>query len=177
MVDYRFGEIRRPKDEAGRAGISPVMMDRFCEFVALAEHYRIKLIVALLNGWMSGRLFVPTALQGRPLLSDPDSFRWQVRFVSYFVNVMKTKSAILAWDLGNECNAMERLATAEQAYVGTATLANAIKANDPSRPLLSGMHSLLPKGVWTIQDQSELTDVLTTHPSTPYGRLTPTTTN
>jgi hypothetical protein len=161
---YRFGEERLPYDEAGRAGMSLEMMARFQEFTEIASKHNIKLIVGLITGWMSGRLFAPPALLGKNMLTDPDSIRWQVRFVSYFVKHMKHSDAIIAWDLGNECNVMENVPTQEQAYVWTASISNAIKANDPSRPLVSGMHSLFPQGTWTMQDQGELTDVLTTHP-------------
>ena len=168
---YRFGDQRLPEDEAGRAGMSTLMMGRFAELCAMADQHGIKLIVGLITGWMSGRLFVPPALAGRAILTDPDSIRWQIRFVSYFVKTTKAQSAILAWDLGNECNVMEKLHSPQQAYVWTAALAHAIKAQDNSRPLLSGMHALSPKGCWTMQDQGELTDILTTHPYplwTPY---------
>ncbi|MGN6827049.1 hypothetical protein [Paucibacter sp. M5-1] len=176
---YRFGDQRLPDDEAGRAGMSMLMMARFAELCAIADKHGIKLVIGLITGWMSGRLFVPPALAGKGILTDPDSIRWQVRFVSYFVKTTKKQSAIIAWDLGNECNVMEKVQSPQQAYVWTAALANAIKAQDGSRPLLSGMHSLAPKGCWTMQDQGELTDILTTHPYplwTPYLDYDPLTT-
>lgn len=43
-------------------------------------------------------------------------------------------------------------------------IANAIRAADPSRPIVSGMHGLNLDGPWTITDQGEFTDILTTHP-------------
>lgn len=161
---YRFGEARLPDTEAGKAGMSQTMLDRFAEFAGIAERRGLKIIVGLITGWMSGRLFVPNALKGKPILSDHDSIRWQVRFVSHFVKTFRDQSAIIAWDLGNECNVMEKVGSREDAYVWTASIANAIKANDSSRPLISGMHSLSPAGHWTMQDQGELTDILTTHP-------------
>ncbi|ANE45096.1 beta-mannanase [Paenibacillus swuensis] len=161
---YRFGEERLPEDEAGRAGMSKPMMERFIQFTEIAERHNLKIIVGLITGWMSGRLFVPPALQGKPILTDPDSIRWQVKFVNYFVKQMKFSSTIIAWDLGNECNVMGKVNKREEAYVWTASIANAIKAVDADRPLISGMHSLSPGGAWTMQDQGELTDILTTHP-------------
>lgn len=161
---YRFGEERLPDDEAGRAGMSTAMLERFKQFTEIATRYNLKLIVGLITGWMSGRLFVPPALRGKPILTDHDSIRWQVRFVSHFVRQLKSSSAIIAWDLGNECNVMEEVSSREDAFVWTAAIANAIKAGDGSRPLISGMHSLSPNGKWTMQDQGELTDILTTHP-------------
>lgn len=167
----RFGEQHRPDDDAGRAGISTLHMQRFAELTQLAETHGLKLIVGLVTGWMSGRLFVPPALQGRNVITDPESIRWQVRFVSHVVKTMKNDPAIIAWDLGNECNVMGEVASSHEAYTWTAAIANAIKTQDSTRPLLSGMHSLTPTGTWTMQDQGELTDVLTTHPYpywTPY---------
>ncbi|MFD2610889.1 glycoside hydrolase 5 family protein [Paenibacillus gansuensis] len=168
---YRFGEERLPDDEAGRAGMSQVMMERFKQFTMIAEKYSLKIIVGLITGWMSGRLFVPPALRGKPILTDPDSIRWQIRFVRYFISEMKHSDTIVAWDLGNECNEMGSVSGREEAYVWTAAIANTIKASDSTRPLISGMHSLTPSGAWTMQDQGELTDILTTHPYpfwTPY---------
>lgn len=161
---YRTGEAHLADDEAGQAGVSEVMMKRFEEFVQLSEKHGIKLIVGLITGWMSGKLFVPPALRGKPILTDADSIRWQVRFVSYFVSRMKPAPSIIAWDLGNECNSMGEIANREQAWVWTSSLSNAIKRADASRPLISGMHCLFPRGSWTMQDQGELTDILTTHP-------------
>jgi hypothetical protein len=173
---YRFGEERLPDTEAGKAGMSVEMMARFQVFTDIAKKYDIKLIVGLITGWMSGRLFVPPALRGKAILTDPDAIRWQVRFVQYFVKQMKHNDSIIAWDLGNECNVMGKVASQEEAYVWTASIANAIKAKDATRPLISGMHSLHPKGNWTMQDQGELTDILTTHPYpfwTPYMDFDP----
>jgi hypothetical protein len=161
---YRIGEARLPDTAAGRAGMSQVMLDQFAQFTEIADRYGLKIIVGLITGWMSGRLFVPNALKGKPILSDHDSIRWQVRFVKHFIHEFRASSTIIAWDLGNECNVMENVGSREDAYVWTASIANAIKASDPSRPLISGMHSLSPAGKWTMQDQGELTDILTTHP-------------
>lgn len=169
--EYRFGEEALPDTDAGKAGVSAVAMGRFEEFAALAEKHGLKLIVGLLTGWMSGRLFVPPALKGKDILTDKTAIQWQIRFVKYFVKAMKDCKTILAWDLGNECNCMQGVESREDAWVWTASIADAIKSIDSSRPLVSGMHSLTPAGKWTMQDQGELTDILTTHPYpfwTPY---------
>lgn len=82
---YRFGEERFLDNEAEKAGVSEEMMGRFVKFTELAEKHGIKLIVGLITGWMSGRLFVPPALRGRSILTDPRSIQWQVRFIKYFI--------------------------------------------------------------------------------------------
>ena len=167
-VEYRLGEEPLPE---GDAGMSPVAMARFAEFADLAEKHGLKLIVGLITGWMSGRLFVPPALEGRNPITDPVALMWQMRFAQAFVRRFKEHPAVLAWDLGNECNCLGP-ATREEAWVWTASLVNAIRAEDRSRPVVSGMHSLTPArgAAWTIQDQGALTDLLTTHP---YPYFTP----
>lgn len=162
-VELRFGEASLPDTDAGRAGISEEMVDRLQEFLDLLVKYEMSCVVGLLTGWMSGRLFVPQALEGRNPLTDPMSLRWEVRYIKYLVSHFKDHSAISAWELGNECNCLGSV-TREEAYAWTALIANTIKAIDSSRPCLSGMHSLSPDGNWTIFDQAEHTDLLTTHP-------------
>ena len=171
-VEYRHGEAPLPDTDAGRAGLSREALDRFKTFADLAEKCSLKLVVGLVTGWMSGRLFVPPALEDRNVLTDPTAVMWQVRFVRHFVRAFKNHAAIAAWDLGNECNCMGAVASSEQAWVWTSSIANAIRAEDAARPIVSGMHGLSPASDanWRIQDQGELTDVLTTHP---YPIFTP----
>jgi beta-galactosidase len=156
-----------------RAGLSLNALNRFQAFANLAEKYQLKLIVGLLTGWMSGRLFVPPALEGRNVLSDPLAILWETRFVRHFVRRFKESPAILAWDLGNECNVMAPVPGHEAAWAWTSAISNAIRVEDSSRPVVSGMHSLDEPdeaGDWQICDQAELTDLLTTHP---YPYFTP----
>ena len=58
-----FGENPLPDTESGRAGVDDTMILRFEEFAKLAEKHKISLIVGLVTGWMSGRLFVPPAFE------------------------------------------------------------------------------------------------------------------
>ena len=172
------GEQPLPPTPAGRAGVSEEMLGHFQVFADLCQQHGIQLIVGLLTGWMSGRLFVPPALEHRNVLTDPVCLMWEMRFVDVFVRRFKQHPAIYAWDLGNECNCMAPVPNREAAYTWSASIANAIRAADPSRPIVSGMHSLAPAGPnrWLIQDQAETTDLLTTHPYpywTPYVRSDP----
>ncbi len=149
------------------AGVSPLMLSRFAQMADLAEKYHLKLIVGLVTGWMSGRLFVPPALQGRNVITDPVALMWQMRFVRCFVHHLKDRPAILAWDLGNECNVMAPAPSHEAAYLWTASITGAIRREDTTRPIVSGMHSLdepNAAAAWRIPDQAELLEVLTTHP-------------
>jgi hypothetical protein len=169
IVEFRHGETPLPDDPAGRAGLSAEALAHFREFLDLAQQRGFRCIVGLLTGWMSGRLFVPPALEGLNVLTDPAALRWEVRFVREMVRAFRDHSAVLAWDLGNECNCMGT-ATRDQAYAWTATIAAAIRAEDRAHPVVSGMHGMSPVGAWTIEDQGELTDLLTTHP---YPVFTP----
>jgi len=166
LKEIRFKDSPLPGNGPGKNGVSEEMLNRFREFTDLAQKHNIKLIVGLVTGWMSGELFVPQALGGRKILTNPVSVMWQIKLVRTMVHEFKNNPAILAWDLGNECNVMEKVENSEAAYVWTASLTNAIKAEDQIRPVISGMHSLTSdsKAKWRIQDQGELCDLLTTHP-------------
>jgi len=160
--EVRLGEQPLPDDEAGRAGVSSVMIERFQVFADQAEAAGLKLVVGLLTGWMSGRLYVPPALEGLNVLTDPFALMWETRFVRYFVSRFKNHPAVLAWDLGNECNVMAPVDSAAAAYAWVSAITNAIRVEDPSRPVVSGMHGSLD--TFTTPIMGELTDLLTTHP-------------
>ena len=83
----------------------------------------------------------------------------------YFVDSLKDHPAIAAWDLGNECNCMGD-AKAEQLWLWMHAVSSEIRVNDPSRPVVSGMHSVktLKDAKVNVRQQSELVDWLTTHP-------------
>lgn len=163
-IEYTFGEV--PIENP--SGISGLMMSRFKILLNIAFKYKVNVIVSLITGWMSGRLFAPPALEGKNHLTDSESIMWQIRFVKYFVSYFKHENIILAWELGNECNMISKVNSKYDAYLWSSTIANAIKSEDDTRPVFSGMHSLDGDvsfgGNWTIQDQGEVCDMLTTHP-------------
>ncbi len=167
--ELRIYEDPMPDTPEGRAGIDPVMADRFRIFLDLAEKYKIKLIVGLVTGWMSGRMYMPEAFAGKGLLTDATVIGWQTRFVRYMVRRFKNHPAIAAWDLGNECNCMQGVGR-DEANLWASHIAGAIKLEDTTHPVVSGMHSMLPTGSWTPEDQAECLDILCTHP---YPIFTP----
>jgi hypothetical protein len=178
LKEIRFKEHPLSKTGPGKDGVSVEALEHFQQLADISQKYKIKLVVGLVTGWMSGRLFVPSALEGRDILSDPISIMWQVKLVRNVVHEFKGHPAILAWDLGNECNVMGVVSNYQAAYVWTASLSNAIKAEDKSHPVVSGMSGLSSdnQAKWRIQDQSELTDVLTIHPYpfwVPHGNKDP----
>ena len=162
--EYRLEGDRFPKNPYW---LDEVMLSRFSRFCDIAAEYDIKLIVGILTGWMSGRTFIPSALFGKNLFTDPVALLFEQRFVKGIVTNFKNKSAIYAWDLGNECNCLYGVDNKYEASNWTGTIANAIRANDNTRPVVSGMHSIgvdAPNVSWTIKGQAEFCDILTTHP-------------
>ena len=154
--------------------LDPGAMARFRFFCDTAKRNNIKLMVSLVTGWMSGRLFFPRAFEGKDLLTDPDALMWQGRFVRGFVRAMRHHPAIVAWDLGNECNNLGKATSPQQAWNWLNTVSSAIRMEDSSRPVVSGMHgqSSSMYDVWNLQIQGELLDVLTPHPYPAPWRVT-----
>ena len=167
-----IGMAQHDRPLANEAGVDEEMMRRFRFLCDVARKNDIKLVVGLLTGWMSGRFFAPPALESRNVITDPEAVMWEVRFVRHFVREMKDHPAIGAWDLGNECNCMGQVKTPAAAWNWLNSIAAAIRAEDASRPVVSGMHgcSTSVSRPWNLRHLGELTDVLTTHP---YPLFTP----
>lgn len=148
------------------------MMERFETLADLAQRHGMKLIVPLINGHMTFRVYCPPAVDGLDAFTDPESLFWQNRFVRYFVKRMKHHPAILAWELGNESNCLSVADTRAATWNWAAQISASIRLADPSRPVYSGMHSLqlhdrqweTRPNKWLLADQAELCDMLTTHP-------------
>ncbi len=178
--EMRHGEEPLPDTEAGRAGVDPVMIERFRRMTELAGKYGHKLIVGIVTGWMSGRMHVPPAFAGINVLTDTMAIKWQVRFVRYFVRSLRNAPAIVAWDLGNECNCMGKLERPEDLWTWSNAISSAVRVEDASRPVVSGMHSLRCEDqgdrAVLLVDQAETTDILCTHPYpcfTPHCKVDP----
>lgn len=159
--EYRVHEDKLPEN---KYYLDETALSRFERFCDIAEEYNMKLVVGILTGWMSGRLFIPPALYGRNLYTDSVAVMFELKFIEGFVSRLRNKRAILAWNLGNECNCMSRAEDYSVAEAWTGIICNAIRANDPERMIVSGMHGLSLDGVWRIEGQGAYTDMLTTHP-------------
>ena len=59
--------------------------ENFSFLLDTAEKLGLRVIVALLTGWMSGRLFAPAFLLGKNLLTDPEAIVWECGFIKAFV--------------------------------------------------------------------------------------------
>ena len=168
------GKIVEYRMEGGALPTNPEFLDekmlaRFGDFCDWCDQLGIRLVVGLLTGFMSGQTYLPQALYGKPLHTDPFALLTQQRFIRGFVTRFKDRACIYAWDLGNECNNLGGAQNIDDATNWSLIMANAIRAADATRPVVSGMHGLVPcKGdarrKWTIAGQAEACDILTTHP-------------
>ncbi len=160
----------RPLDKSpeGIAGVDPVMVQRFERLVVLAQKYGFKLLVCIINGWMSGKIFVPTAFNNINPIIDRTAIKWQIRFVKYMVNRFRQFDNIVAWEAGNESNVMgwigETKTKKDDYWVWLSGIVNAIKSVDPERPVIAGMHGLEMQGELSPSDVGEICDVMTVHP-------------
>lgn len=172
--EIRNGDIALDRSTPeGLAGVDPVMIQRFEEFVLLAKQYDMQLIVPLITGWMSGRMFFPSAFESRNPISDYETIKWELRFVRYFVERFKGFDNIAAWEAGNETNVMSFADEGWKQgnyYVWLSNIAGAIRSADPSRPVIAGIHGLSIEGNLgiTIAEVGEVCDVLTVHPYAPF---------
>ena len=151
---------------SGYAGLDEGAMARFRFFCDTARRHNVKLMVSLVTGWMSGRLFFPRALEGKDLITDSEAVMMEVRFVREFVRRTKDHPAIVAWDLGNECNNLGVAQKPSDAWLWLNSIASAVRGEDTTRPVISGMHGISSdfRATWNMQDQGELLDILTPHP-------------
>ena len=158
-------EVPLPDTEAGRAGMDETMLERFREFCDIAHRHHIRLIVAIMTVHMTGRHFVPPAIENRDLFTDPFALKWEMKFYDCFVRTLKDHPAIAAWETGNEMNYTAPVKSADHAWVWTKTMHDIIRLADPSRPIVGVMAEGLDstKSNWLISDQGELADYASVH--------------
>lgn len=155
------------KEPENEYWIDTVMIKRFSRFCDLCYERDIKVIVGIITGWMSGRLFIPTAFFEKNLLTDTTALLFEQRFVRGIVTFLRDKKAIYAWDLGNECYALEDVKSKYDTANWTATMVANIRSCDNTRPVISSgdnsvQHS--DEGYWTIDSEAEFCDMLVRHP-------------
>lgn len=144
-------------------GVDMGRIEEFRDFCHAAEEYAITLVVGVVTGWMSGKLYYPPCLANKNIITDPEAQTWMRRYIHRFVRELKNEKAIIMWDLGNECNCLGPVSSPYEAYVWSSIVRDAIVSEDNTRPVSSGMHSLNDRD-WKIQHQGEICDMLTTHP-------------
>ena len=163
------GSVRQFVMEDGSNPENPYYLDekmlhRFSQFLDICDKYNIKLVVGIITGWMSGGLFIPSALYNKNIIEDRTALYFEQLFIKGFVEKFKEREAIYAWDLGNECNILGSIQNSFSAASWTAMISNAIKAADPTRAVVSGLQTTNLVDNWKLQDQGMFTDIPTTHP-------------
>lgn len=158
-------EEKLPDTPAGFAGVDERMMERFARFCDLAHKHGISLIVPILTGQMTFRNFVPPALLHVNLYSDPQALKWEARFVDYFVRRLKSKTAIVAWESGNETRILATNTGADQAEFWQRYIHSVIRLADDSRPIIGvdGLE-LTSDTQWPTLVNAMLSDYVTVHP-------------
>ena len=166
VYEFQMDGKTLPDTEAGRAGVSEEMCRRFERFCALAEKYELKLIVGLITGQMSFGGFYPPVFAGsHNAVSNPTMCKWELRYIKYLVGRMKKQSAIVGWDLGNEVEHIAEDVEPDAFYFWCASLANAIRVADPTRPVISGFaKGGITTGKANSLEVGEYCDVHTVHP-------------
>ena len=166
-VCFFDGEKPLPDTMAGRAGMDQTMLDRFRDFCDIAEKHHIKLIVAIMTAHMTGRHYMPPALENLDMMTDPFALKWEMKFYDCFVRTFKDHPAIAAWETGNEMNYTAPVKNADHAWVWTKMMHDIIRLADPDRPIVGVMAENLyesrGKSPWLISDQGELSDIGSVH--------------
>jgi len=174
---FTLDELPLPDTPAGRAGVDEKMLGRFAEFCDMAERHGMKLIVPILTGHMTFRLFLPPALENRDPQSDPVALEWEAKFIECFVNALKGKKAIAAWESGNETRWFGDIQSRAQAAVWLRYIHNQIRLADPTRPVIGvdGMNVIEPKTKpkWHLNDIAELSDWVPHHLYGNWSRRSP----
>ena len=153
----------RPQTEAGYAGVDETMLRRFEEFCDIAERHGMKLVVAIMTGQMTFRNFIPPALENHDPFSDPYALAWEGRFIECFVNRMKGKRAIVAWESGNESRALASAETKEQGEWWLRYIHSVIRTADPTRPVIGVDGFEIADGAWQVRDVAHLSDYVPHH--------------
>ncbi len=157
------GEVQLTKE-----GINEKCIEEFSVLCDLAEKYDLMMVVPLITGFMSGSTFVPEILAEKNILNDPFAIKMQIEFVRYFVKKFKDRKNIVAWELGNECNNLAHVSKPEDSWLWTYSIVSAVKLEDSTRPVISGMHGLCSeygvKNGWSVENQADICDILTVHP-------------
>jgi endo-1,4-beta-mannosidase len=146
------------------SGLSERQVENFKFLLETAKKHNVKVIVAFITGWMSGRLFLPEALNGMNLISDPEAILWQRAFIKDMISEIKHYDNIIAWELGNECNCLDYQVNEKETELWISSIESAIRLADDTRPVYSGMHGARVQGPWNLLVQSKYLDMMTTHP-------------
>lgn len=167
----RAGEEFLESQPFPESGLSAEKLAEFKKLLETARERDIKVIVAFLTGWMSGRRLVPEYYRNKDLITDPAAVLYECRFIKDFISEIKGYDNVIAYEPGNECNCLSYETTEPQTELWLKAICDTIRLADDTRPIYSGMHTTRLQGEFNQILISRHADVLTTHPYpvfTPY---------
>lgn len=167
----RSGEEILEDQPFPESGLSAKKLAEFKILLDAAKENGLKVIVAFLTGWMSGRRLVPEYFRDKDLIADPSAILYECKFIKDFITEIKNYDNIIAYEPGNECNCLSYDVTEPQTELWLKTICDTIRLADNTRPIYSGMHTTRLQGEFNQMLISRHTDYLTTHPYpvfTPY---------
>lgn len=154
MLDVDFPE----------SGLSKEKLEQFKTMLDIAKENGMKVIVAFITGWMSGRRFIPEALRGKNVVTDPTAILWECRFIKDMIAQIKHYDNIIAWEPGNECNCLSYETDVAQSELWTMSIVNAIRLADNTRPVYAGMYGSDCQRPFNPRVVGRHVDVMTSHP-------------
>lgn len=167
----RVGEEFLESQPFPESGLSAEKIAEFRTLIELAGKNGIKVIVAFLTGWMSGRRLIPDYLKNKDLHVDATAILYECRFIKDFISQIKDYENVIAYEPGNECNCLCYEADEAQSELWMKNICDTIRLADNTRPIYSGIHTTNLQGRFNQLLLSRHVDVLTPHPYpifTPY---------
>lgn len=145
------------------------MIERFDELVRIAKKYQIKIIPALIVGWMGGNCLDIDFRNGRNIFTDPTMLHYQVLYFRYFAKRYKDEDTILGWEFGNETECFQPCATVDAQWNWMNTLASTLRLYDKKHPIIPGTSGFtiskrkINTGVFYLPSVAEICDCTTSH--------------
>ncbi|MGI6383794.1 MAG: cellulase family glycosylhydrolase [bacterium] len=147
--------------------IDACMVERFDRLLLIARENGLKLIIALMVGWMSGVLLDTTWRKNRNIWTDSFMLKWQLAFCRYFARRYSSNEEIKYWELGNEHNCFMPCPERDAAWTWLNMVTSELRLYDKNHEIASGMHSLraikTDNAKWLIPDNGKFFDLLTVH--------------
>lgn len=161
-------------DESQTVETNPHLMDftmveRFDEFLAIAAKHQIRVIPALLVGFMGSVLFDVDFRNGRSIYTDPTMLYYQELYFSFFAKRYCDNDTILAWQFGNEMGCYEKPGIPANLRLWMRILTTAIRQYDQRHPITSGDQAHVADGKssdnghWFHHVSVDMCDITTVH--------------
>ena len=137
------------------------------QVLKIAKQNKIKIILTLFVGWMSGVWYHPPFVaKQEDLFVNPKILKYQRLYVKYFAQRYKDEDIIVSWDLANEQDALY-CPNREAAYLWMSYLTNELRINGVKQKITTGIHNMevfSKTRAWFIKDSSEFSDFNVIHP-------------